>query len=217
MKTAKIYGLILAGGRGSRMDGMDKGLAQLNGEHLITLALKALSSQLPPQIDQIIISANRHLETYAALTIAGKPVIVAADLHKNYQGPLAGMHAGLETIAQLSTHQNTPPDYVMIMPTDTPHIPECLVARLFTAISKASANCTCSCAYVTVGGAMHPLTCMVSLDVLPSLDQFLSDDDRRVRNWIACLNSVAVPFDDYPEAFANYNTAEQLLNAKQDY
>jgi molybdenum cofactor guanylyltransferase len=214
MKTAKIYGLILAGGRGSRMDGMDKGLVQLNGESLITLAIKALSSQLPPQVDQIIISANRHLETYAALTVGGKPVIVTADVYKNYQGPLAGMHAGLQTIMQI---KGTPPDYVMVMPTDTPHVPECLVTRLFTAISKVSVNSTYSCAYVTVAGAMHPLTCMVSLDVLPSLEQFLSDDDRRVRNWIARLNSVAVPFDDYPEAFANYNTAEQLLNAKQDY
>jgi molybdenum cofactor guanylyltransferase len=217
MKTAKIYGLILAGGRGSRMDGVDKGLAQLNGEPLIALALKALSSQWPQQVDQIIISANRHLETYAALTVGGRRVIVTADLYKNYQGPLAGMHAGLQTIAQISTQQNTPPDYVMVMPTDTPHAPECLVARLFTAISKASANCAYSCAYVTVAGAMHPLTCMVSLDVLPSLEQFLSGDDRRVRNWIARLNSVAVPFDDYPKAFANYNTVEQLLNAKQDY
>ncbi len=209
MNNANIYGLILAGGRGSRMDGVDKGLAQLNGEPLITRALKALS----PQVKQIIISANRHLETYATLTADGKPVIVTADLYKNYQGPLAGMHAGLHTIAQLRSHQNTLPDYVMVMPTDTPHVPECLVARLFTAISNTTSNC----AYVTVAGAMHPLTCMVSLDVLPSLEQFLIDDDRRVRHWIALLNSVAVAFDDYPEAFANYNTTEQLLNAKQDY
>ncbi len=198
MNKPKIYGLILAGGRGSRMDGLDKGLAKLKGKRLITHCLKSLA----PQVSEIVISANRHLETYAKLKHNGTPVQVVADVFENYQGPLAGMHAGLVALTQMVT----PPDYVLVMPTDTPHMPKCLVERLYSGISKASLNC----AYVTVGGAMHPLTCLVKLDVLPTLQQFLLADDRRVRNWITRLNSVAVAFDDYPDAFTNYNTAAQL-------
>ncbi len=180
------------------MDGVDKGLALLDGETLVARTV----ARLAPQVGQILISANRNLETYSALKAHRKLIRVVPDLIENYQGPLAGMHAGLHAITQL----RTPPGYVMVVPTDTPHLPPCLVERLFSAISKASH----SCAYVTVNDEMHPLTCLVKLDVLPSLQQFLTDDDRRVRNWIKRLNSVAVPFDDYPNAFANYNTAYQL-------
>ena len=204
MKKTKIFGLILAGGRGSRMDGVDKGLALLDGETLVARTV----AKLAPQVGQILISANRNLEIYGALKAHGKAIRVVPDIIENYQGPLAGMHAGLHAITQL----RTPPSYVMVVPTDTPHLPSCLVERLFSGISKASH----SCAYVTVKDEMHPLTCLVKLDVLPSLQQFLIDDDRRVRNWIKRLNSVAVPFDDYPNAFANYNTSDQLLAVKQD-
>lgn len=204
MKKTKIFGLILAGGRGSRMDGVDKGLALLDGVSLVARTVTALA----PQVAQIVISANRNLDHYGTLAAHGKQIRVVPDLIKNYQGPLAGMHAGLHAIA----HMPKPPSYVLVVPTDTPHLPSCLVERLFSVISKASH----SCAYVTVNDEMHPLTCLVKLDVLPSLQQFLIDEDRRVRNWIKRLRSVAVPFDDYPNAFANYNTSDQLLAVKQD-
>jgi molybdenum cofactor guanylyltransferase len=211
MKNTTIFGLILAGGRGSRMDGVDKGLALLDGETLVARTV----AKLAPQVGQILISANRNLETYGALKAHRKRIRVVPDLIENYQGPLAGMHAGLHAIAQL----RKPPQYVMVVPTDTPNLPSCLVERLYTDlggtdpadISKASADC----AYVTVKDEMHPLTCLVRLNVLDSLEQFLVDEDRRVRNWIKRLNSVAVSFDDYPHAFANYNTPE-LLALKQD-
>lgn len=186
------------------MDGVDKGLALLDGTSLVARTVTALV----PQVSQIVISANRNLEIYGALKAHGKEIRVVPDIIENYQGPLAGLHAGLHAIA----HMPKPPSYVMVVPTDTPHLPSCLVERLYLSISKASFNC----AYVTVKDEMHPLMCLVKLDVLPSLQQFLVDDDRRVRSWIKRLNSVAVPFDDYPNAFANYNTSNQLLVVKQD-
>ena len=205
MKNTTVFGLILAGGRGSRMGGVDKGLALLDGASLVARTVAALE----PQVKKIVISANRNLEIYSALQAHGAAISVVPDTFADYQGPLAGMHAGLQAMANSAA----PPDYVMVVPTDTPHLPPCLVDRLgnrlFSGVSKARPS-TMQCAYVTVKGEMHPLICLVKLEVLASLQQFLSLDDRRVRNWIHSLKSVGVAFDDYPESFANYNTTTQL-------
>src|SRR5687767_10821159 len=107
-----ITGVILAGGQGRRMGGADKGLVEFLGKPLISHVIQRLS----PQVDEILISANREMETYAAL---GHPVM--ADALEGFAGPLAGLHMGM-------TEARHP--YVLTVPCDTPLLPMSLVERL---------------------------------------------------------------------------------------
>ncbi|PTT75762.1 molybdenum cofactor guanylyltransferase MobA, partial [Pelomonas sp. HMWF004] len=117
MSTAAIHGLVLAGGRGARMGGLDKGLQLLAGQPLVAHVL----ARLAPQAAPLLISANRHLDTYAAF---GHPVLPDPP-GLNFAGPLAGMLAGLNTL---------PADaWLLTAPCDCPHLPADLAARLLAA------------------------------------------------------------------------------------
>jgi len=189
--TKDITGLILAGGRGSRMGGVDKGL---QNHHGVPLALHALM-RLSPQVGEIMVNANRNLGAYESM---GAPVW--PDTLPDHAGPLAGFLTGLERC-------ETP--YLVTVPCDSPLFPTDLVARLAQGLEAADAEV--AMAATLEGGAMRvqPVFCLMRSEVLESLVQFTQTGQRKIDKWTAGLRCVEVPFDD-PQAFANANTVDEL-------
>ena len=185
---APITGVVLAGGLGRRMGGVDKGLQLLHGKPLAQWVVERLA----PQVDAVLINANQNAERYAAL---GHPVV--ADRIAGFAGPLAGLHAAL---AQ-ATHP-----LVATAPCDSPFLPEDLVARLATALDAANGDI----AMARTGGRIHPVFCLCRRELLDDLETYLNSGERRFETWIHRHHSVAVDFDDQPQAFENINTPEEL-------
>ena len=184
----QITGLVLAGGRGSRMGGVDKGL---QNHHGVPLALHALL-RLQPQVGALLVNANRNLEHYARF---GSPVI--ADRIDGFAGPLAGLEAGLAAC---------PTPYLVCAPCDSPFLPPDLVSRLADTLTAAKA----SVAVARTGDRLHPVFSLMRTDELPDLQAFIRAGGRRFENWLQRLKWVPCPFDDAPDAFANINTPEEL-------
>lgn len=188
MSSTAITGVLLAGGLGRRMGGVDKGLQVLNGQSLAAHAV----ARFAPQVDRLLINANRNVERYAAL---GYPVV--ADAIPDFAGPLAGLHAALSAAT-------TP--LIATVPCDSPFLPVDLVSRLFSALTAAGAEI----AVAQTGNQAHPVFCLCRRDLLPHLTAYLAAGQRRFEGWYASLNAVMVPFDDQPEAFENINSPEEL-------
>jgi molybdopterin-guanine dinucleotide biosynthesis protein A len=187
----QITGLVLAGGRGSRMGGVDKGLQTYRGRPLAQHALLRLA----PQTGALMLNANRHLDVYAAL---GVPV--HADALADYPGPLAGLAAGL-------AHCGTP--WLASVPCDSPNFPADLVARLAEALTRERAEI--ALAACDEGGAarLQPVFCLLKASLLPSLTAYLQSGQRKVERWTALHRCVRVVFED-AAAFFNANTLEDL-------
>ncbi len=192
----EITGLILAGGRGSRMGGVDKGLQHFNG---VALALHALL-RLQQQVEQIMINANRNLAEYEAF---GRPV--RPDNPADYAGPLAGFLAGLE-------HCKTP--YLVTVPCDTPLFATDLVARLAEGLERDNAEIAMAAAREADGELhTHPVFCLMRVELRSSLAEFIRGGGRKIDAWTAQHRTVVVPFDrpgDDPMAFFNANTLADL-------
>jgi len=180
--------VILAGGRGRRMGEVDKGWIEFEGRPLVEHVL----ARFAPQADEVLISANRNLERYAAL---GFPVI--PDLLPDYAGPLAGLHAALRR-----AHH----DLIATVPCDSPLLPLDLVERLRTALEQGAAQL----AIPRAGGRLHPVFLLCRKSVAPDLEGYLSRGGRRVETWCASLRCVEVDFADCLEAMRNINTPEDL-------
>jgi molybdopterin-guanine dinucleotide biosynthesis protein A len=195
-----ITGLILAGGRGTRMGGVDKGL-QLWGEHpLVWHALELLK----PQVGSVIVNANRHAADYQRL---GVPVF--PDALSDYPGPLAGFAVGLQAA-------QTP--YLMTVPCDSPRFPLDLVSRLALALQEHSADIAMVSAPETADDGSvvmraQPVFCLLSTNLKSSLLEFLVSGQRKIDRWTGLHRTVLVPFNlaqDDPNAFANINTLAEL-------
>lgn len=183
-----ITGLVLAGGQGRRMGGVDKGLALLDGHPMVEWVLQRFA----PQVDHVLINANQNLERYAAF---GHPVI--ADAIGGFAGPLAGLHAGLSAC-------RTP--LLATTPCDSPFLPLDLVSRLAAALHQGDAQL----AVAKTGPQAHPVFCLTRREVLQSLTDFLAGGGRKIDAWYAALKVVEVGFDDEEAAFANINTRDEL-------
>jgi molybdopterin-guanine dinucleotide biosynthesis protein A len=197
-----VTGLILAGGRGSRMGGVDKGLQNFQG---LPMALTALM-RLAPQVGEVMINANRNLSAYESF---GTPVW--PDGLADYAGPLAGFLVGLE-------RAETP--YLVTVPCDCPRFPLDLVARLGDALLAHDAEIAMASAPETDGQGLtrirpQPVFCLLRTDLLESLVRFTHAGGRKIDAWTALHKTVTVPFDapeDTPHAFANVNTLNDLQN-----
>jgi molybdenum cofactor guanylyltransferase len=191
IRPEHITGLILAGGRGSRMGGVDKGLQNHQGS---TLAMHALL-RLGPQVGEMMINANRNLAAYESMGVPVWP-----DALPDYAGPLAGFLAGLE-------HCETP--YMVTVPCDSPLFPLDLVERLAQALEAEDAQI--AIAATREGGALQiqPVFCLMKTELMESLIRFTQGGQRKIDRWTALHRCVAVPFDD-PLAFANANTPAEL-------
>ena len=186
-----ITGLILAGGRGSRMGGVDKGLQTHHG---MPLAMHALL-RLAPQVVEVLINANRNLAAYESMGAQVWP-----DALPDYPGPLAGFLAGLE-------HCATP--YLATVPCDSPHFPDDLVARLAERLDAEDAEIAIAATREDGELRLQPVFSLMRATVLESLVRFTSSGQRKIDAWTATLREVAVEFDD-ASAFVNANTLAEL-------
>ena len=190
MNRSQITGVILAGGLGRRMGGVDKGLQLLDGEPLVTHVARRLS----PQVGQLVINANRSQADYAK---QGYPLI--ADDIDGFAGPLAGLHAALKA-------STTP--LVVMAPCDSPFLPGDLVERLAASLKDASSRLSIARA----DGRLHPVFCLCRIELLPELDYYLKAGGRRVAQWCAEMGAQEVDFDEVA-AFRNFNTLDELDRA----
>ena len=186
-----ITGLILAGGRGSRMGGVDKGL---QAHHGMPLAMHALL-RLAPQVGEVLINANRNLAAYESM---GAPVW--PDALPDYPGPLAGFLAGLE-------HCATP--YLATVPCDSPNFPDDLVARLADRLDAEGAEIAIAATRENGELRLQPVFSLMKASVLESLVRFTGGGQRKIDAWTATLHEVVVEFDD-ASAFVNANTLAEL-------
>ena len=184
-----LSAVVLAGGQGRRMGHVDKGLQPLHGRPLIAWVLQ----RIEPQAGEVLINANRNLQAYSAF---GHRVIV--DGMGGFAGPLAGMHSALSQARH---------DLVLMVPCDTPHLPDDLAARLAAPL-RGDERIDLSVA--RTGTQPHPVICLMRKRVLPHLGAFLEGGGRKVDAWYATLNVAEVAFDDCPLAFRNINTPEEL-------
>jgi molybdopterin-guanine dinucleotide biosynthesis protein A len=186
-----ITGLILAGGRGSRMGGVDKGLQNHLG---MPLALHALL-RLSPQVGAVMINANRNLGAYESMGVPVWP-----DALPDYPGPLAGLLAGLE-------HCETP--WLVSVPCDTPDFPLDLVERLAQAAAEADAEIAMAATFEDGALQPQPVFSLVRAELLESLVAFLHSGERKIDRWTSRHRQVQVRFDD-GDAFFNANTLAEL-------
>lgn len=189
----EITGLVLAGGQGSRMGGVDKGLTPLRGRPLVEHVI----GRLAPQVDEILVNANRNPDAYAGF---GHRVV--ADDIPGFAGPLAGFERGL-------AHARGA--LVATVPCDSPFLPTDLVARLRAALETGDAEL----AVAKTGEQPHPVFCLMRRSVHPSLRAFLSSGQRKIDKWYAALRVVEVAFDDEADAFANINTRDELAGLEK--
>jgi molybdopterin-guanine dinucleotide biosynthesis protein A len=196
IETKDITGLILCGGRGSRMGGVDKGL---QNHHGMPLALHALL-RLSPQVGQILINANRNLSAYESM---GAPVW--PDPVGDYAGPLAGWQAGLERC-------ETP--FMVTVPCDTPNFPTDLVARLAEALAREGADIAMAATMEDGAVQVQPVFCLLKASLLESLVAFLHGGQRKIDRWTAQHRCATVLFPD-AQAFFNANTPQDLAQLQQ--
>jgi molybdopterin-guanine dinucleotide biosynthesis protein A len=194
-----ITGLILAGGRGSRMGGIDKGLQNFRGLPLALQTLMRLQLQSLP-LQEVLINANRNLSAYESLGVAVWPDSLA-----DYAGPLAGFLTGLERC-------ETP--LLLTVPCDTPLFPLDLAERLHQALLAEDADLAMAAAPEGDGKVRpQPVFCLLKVDLLESLVAFTQAGGRKIDAWTGQHRCALVPFDrpgDSPQAFANANTLQEL-------
>jgi molybdopterin-guanine dinucleotide biosynthesis protein A len=198
IELSEITGVILAGGRGSRMGGADKGLQNFND---VPLALHT-QLRLSPQVGELLINANRNLAAYESF---GVPVWPDAASLGEFAGPLAGFLTGLERCET---------SFMMTVPCDTPLFPYDLVARLAAALETEGAEIAMAAAREEDGQLRpQPVFCLMNTDLLESVVRFTHGGGRKIDAWTALHKTVLVPFDlpgDDPKAFFNANTLAEL-------
>ena len=182
-----VTAVILAGGKGRRMDGEDKGLIEIDGRPLVEYVIKAIE----PQVETIILNANRNQQQYSRY---GYPVI--ADELADYQGPLAGILIAL---------QNATTGHVVTVPCDGPFIAGDLVERLITALARNDADI----AVAHDGERMQSVYALIPTGLSTRLMEFLDTGERKVELWCKQLKVALADFSDCPDTFRNINTAEQ--------
>ncbi len=188
----QISGIILAGGKGRRMGGEDKGLTLLRDRPMVQYVIERLT----PQLDTLVISANRSHGEYRQF---GYPVI--SDRETSFQGPLAGIASAIE-------HTETP--LVLVSPCDTPLLPTNLVAQLYDTLQQTDHPI----AVAHDGERLQQLCFLAKRTILDSITTHLDRGERRVRYWIDSLQPAIAVFDG-PLAFSNINTPEEQLQIEQ--
>lgn len=196
-----ITGIILAGGRGSRMGGSDKGLQNFRG---MPMAMQTLL-RLSPQVGEVMINANRNLSAYESFGVPVWP-----DSMSDYPGPLAGFLTGLERC-------ETP--YLLTVPCDTPLFPLDLAQRLAQALEREDAEIAMAAAREEDGQLRaQPVFCLLKHELMESLVRFTQGGGRKIDAWTAQHKTAVAPFDqpgDAPQAFFNANTLAELHRLEQ--
>ncbi len=191
MSKSTITGVILAGGLGTRLGGDDKGLVEINGRSMVSCVI----DRFAPQVDELVINANRNFERYREF---GYPVV--PDIISDYPGPLAGIGAAL-------AHAHS--GRVACAPCDCPFLPDDFVPRLVAAMDAAGA----AVGFAVSEGRPQPVFAVLECTLLESLTAYVDDGGRKIMSWYRALDAVAVDFGDEPTAFANINTEVELAAA----
>jgi molybdopterin molybdotransferase len=191
-----ISALILAGGRGTRMGRVDKGLQPFRGGTLVSHVLQRLA----PQVAGVTINANRNLGAYNALGVD-----VVKDELEGYEGPLAGLQAGL---------RHCPTDLLLTAPCDSPFLPADLAQRLYDALHAQGADLAVAATLETdeegrTHTQLHPVFCLVRKSALPALEAYLATGSRKMDGWYKSIKVAEVLFHD-AAAFRNINTLAEL-------
>ncbi|MBL1275200.1 MAG: molybdenum cofactor guanylyltransferase [Ectothiorhodospiraceae bacterium] len=202
-----ITGLILAGGRARRMDGQDKGLLPLEGKCLIEHGI----SRLTPQVQQLLISANRNIDIYSQY---GYPVL--QDQYGDYEGPLSGLLRAFQyTGGENTDTENTDNKPLLVIPCDAPLLPTTLANRLTESLVSTSRTAELWAAIPHDGTRLQPLFGLYMPAALPSLKKYLQSGQRKVETWATALPHTVVDFSDEKKQFMNINTENDLIEAKQ--
>lgn len=183
-----MTGLILAGGRGTRMGGKDKGLVEFNGKPMVQHVLEALR----PQVAEVLISANRNEESYRKTGCR-----VVSDALTGFAGPLAGISAGMHAVTR---------SHVLVLPCDGPFVPAWLAQRLWA----ASAGKDEMIVAAHDGERLHPTFALLPVSVLDDLDAYLASGGHKIDTFYYRHSFAPVDFSDYPQAFLNINTPEDV-------
>jgi len=187
----QITGLILAGGKGTRMGSVDKGLQIFRGkpmgEHIV--------QRLQPQVGKLIINANQHQGVYEAFG-----ALVVPDEISGFAGPLAGLHAGLSRC-------QTP--YLVTAPCDSPFLPMNLVDKLSEALMAAQADIAVAVTGDNETQQRHPVFCLLSAHLKNDLADYLGKGGRKMDAWFEMHRKVDVHFSD-ETAFVNINSLDEL-------
>ena len=189
-----ITGVILAGGRAKRMGGQDKGLLNVNGQAMIELIIERLS----PQVDYLIINANRHIEQYKKFTYP----VISDDNSSDFHGPLAGI---------LSALKNCTTQYLLTIPCDSPFFPADLSTRLLSTLLKENAEIC----VVHDGQRMQPVFSLIKTKLRDSLQNYLDNGDRKIDLWYKQHHTVLADLSDYSDISFNINTPDELKNLEK--
>ena len=192
----EVTGIILAGGRGSRMGGADKGLQTFRGMPMAMFTLLRLA----PQVGEVMINANRNLAAYESFGVPVWPDVLA-----DYAGPLAGFLTGLE-------HCET--EYLVTVPCDTPLFPQDLVARLAEALEREGADIAMAAAPEDRQLRAQPVFSLMKRDLMETLVRFTQEGGRKIDAWTAQHRTALVDFED-AAAFFNANTTAELHRLEQ--
>jgi molybdopterin-guanine dinucleotide biosynthesis protein A len=204
-----VCAVVLAGGRATRMGGVDKGLQHLNGQPLARHAVQRLQNQTVGAPGLIAINANRNLADYAAW---GQPVW--PDTLADFAGPLAGFQTALQHCQEPAT----PFEYLLTVPCDSPLFPLDLLERLAMGLTGPDATIALAAAPEADSQGVlrlraQPVFCLMRTTLLPDLRAYMANGGRKIHAWLDVHRAVEVAFDtpaDDPDAFFNTNTPEQL-------
>ncbi len=187
IKLEDVCGVILAGGRGQRMGGRDKGLVPYQGQPLV----KHVIDKLQPQLKSLIININRNQRRYQEFELT-----LCSDRYPNYQGPLAGIASAFDCSVS---------DYLLFSPCDTPNLPKDLVERLI-----ATANQQQKKLVITESpSGTQPLCCLIHRSLRPSLSTYLESGERRVQGWTQQQDLAICKYDE-DDFFFNINTLQTV-------
>lgn len=192
LQNDEITGVVLAGGQGRRMGGMDKGLLEFAGQTLIEHVLQKLT----PQLKNFVINANRNQQRYSSYGD------VISDSVSDFAGPLAGILAAMEHVDSR---------YVLCVPCDSPFLPPTLVERMWRQLNAHMA----SIAVAHDGSRLQPVFALIDRQLQDSLRDYLHSGERKIDRWYEQHNMVTVDFSDSPDTFININCAEELAQISQ--
>ena len=193
LDKSDICGVILAGGRGSRLGGQDKGLLPVGDRQMIERALE----RFVPQVDTVLVNANRNLDQYREFGYT-----VVEDRVADFPGPLAGIAAALAICDHTA---------LAVVPCDSPFFPLDLVARLSTGLASADADISVARA----GQRPQPVFMLVRRELFGSLERYLVDGGRKITAWYRSENHIEVDFGEDDSSFANINAADDVRDAMQ--
>jgi molybdopterin-guanine dinucleotide biosynthesis protein A len=183
-----VTGLILAGGRGLRMGGADKGLLACEGRPLVA----RVAERLAPQVGRLLIVANRHVDDYRHWGA------VVSDVIPGFEGPLAGLHAGLTAMVT---------EWALVVPVDAPSLPMTLLTSLWPSVLPASGGPRPVCAHD--GQRPQPLFGLYHVSHASSMAESLARQQRTLMRWHDSAGTLWVRMEA-ADAFSNLNTPDEL-------